>query len=66
VSKFVGKFRHRDYILEDDDDYNPNKNYVKVKKRKSEDMELKRIRLQDERYGYDNYSSKKPRKFAKL
>lgn len=66
MSKFVGKFRHRDYFLDEDDDYNTAKSYVKVKKQKRENFELKKIRLQDESYGYDDRSTKKPRKFAKL
>lgn len=67
MSKFVGKFRHRDYLLDDDgDDYEATKSYVKVKKRKSESTDLKRLRMQDESYGYDDRSYKKPKKYAKL
>lgn len=65
MSKFVGKFRHRDYFMEDDE-YEESKIYIKSKKRKGESAEVKRLRLQDESYGYDDRNSKKPRKYAKL
>lgn len=69
MSKFVGKHRHQNYFIEEEDDYDYQKNYAKTKKRKSEDAEIKKMRLQqyeDENYGYEGHNSKKNRKFAKL
>ena len=67
MSKFVGKHRNQKFYLEEDE-YDSQKSYVKAKKRKSEDAELKRMRMQDYRednYGYDdNY--RKSKKYAKL
>lgn len=68
MSKFVGKFRQRDHIM-DDDEYDYSKNYIKNKKRKSESAELKKMRLrdyEDDNYGYDGSYSKKPKKYAKM
>ena len=67
MSKFVGKFRQRDYFLDtEDDEYDTSRSYVKAKKRKPDNNEIKRLRLQDESYGYESRNSKKPRKFVKL
>lgn len=68
MSKFVGKFRHRDFLM-DEDDYEYSKNYSKPKKKKSEDFELKKLRMQDyedRNYGYDRNDYKKSKKLAKL
>lgn len=68
MSKFVGKHRNQNFYLEDDE-YDSQKSYVKAKKRKSEDAELKRLRMQDYKedgYGYDGNNYKRSKKYAKL
>lgn len=68
MSKFVGKFRQRDYFT-DEDEYNTTKNFIKTKKRRSEGAELKKLRMQqyeEDNYGYEDRNSKKNNRYAKL
>lgn len=64
MSKFVGKFRYdNDYS----DDYDSTKSFIKTKKRKKENAEIRRMRIrqqQEDDYGYDDYVDK--RRHAKL
>lgn len=64
MSKFVGKFRHEyDYS----DDYDSTKSFIKTKKRKKENAEMRKQRTRqqyDDDYGYDDFVDK--RRHAKL
>lgn len=54
MSKFVGKFRQeRDYS----DDWNSTKNFNSKKKRKGENSEIRRMKMQqqyEDSYGYED------------
>lgn len=66
MSKFSGKHRHQNFFLEDDD-FSYKKPQANDKKRKSENAEIKKMRLQqyeEDNYGYDFRNSKKNRKYT--